>query len=299
MEPMGNFQAALVQAIQEYVHTSKLNRLRNIDQSPIWEEPLVGFADGDDALFDRYKVVVGETHLTPREALNAARRDENRAELLGSEAVSVVSWILPAARQTRLDNRAMTAGPSLRWNHSRFQGEELNDSLRRYVVAWLKQKHIEAAAPVLTGQFETLRSSKGWGSTWSERHAAYAAGLGTFSLSDGLITARGVAHRCGSVVAGVHWTPSPRRYTHHLENCTYYRDGSCKACMARCPAGAIGPEGHDKDKCREFLFVTLAEWVKKPRYIDSYGACGLCQTKVPCEHQIPDGRETEAQSLEP
>ena len=30
-----------------------------------------------------------------------------------------------------------------------------------------------------------------YASTWSERHAAYAAGLGTFGLSDGLITAAG------------------------------------------------------------------------------------------------------------
>jgi len=35
-------------------------------------------------------------------------------------------------------------------------------------------------------------------SSWSERHAAYAAGLGTFSLNDALITPKGIAHRLGS-----------------------------------------------------------------------------------------------------
>jgi epoxyqueuosine reductase QueG len=238
--------------------------------------------------------VVGEFHLTPREALNNSLADEGRAGLPDSEPVSVISWILPAARQTCLDNRTMTVGPSLRWNHTRFQGEESNDSLRRYVVAWLKQKQIDAVAPIMTGQFKFLRSSNGLGSTWSERHAAYAAGLGTFSLSDGLITSRGVAHRCGSVVAGVQWTASQRPYQNHLEYCAYYRDGSCVACVARCPAGAIGPEGHDKDKCNVFVFVTLAEWIKKPGYMGSYGACGLCQTKVPYEHQIPGGRARKA-----
>src|SRR5271157_3602595 len=98
MEEAENLQAALVRAIQEYVHTSPLNRLRDIDQSPIWEEPLVGFADGCDELFDRYKVVVSEFHLTPREALNGALRDEGQEELPGGVPVSVVSWILPAAR---------------------------------------------------------------------------------------------------------------------------------------------------------------------------------------------------------
>jgi len=298
MEPMENVQDELVLTIREYVRTSLLNRLRDIDQSPILEEPLVGFANGDDALFERYKYVVGEFHLTPREALNAALRDETQVELPSSEPVSVISWILPAARQTCLDNRAMTGGPSLRWNHSRFQGEEFNESLRRYVVAWLKERHIQAVAPVLTSQFVRQRSSYGFASSWSERHIAYAAGLGTFSLSDGLITAKGIAHRCGSVVAGVQWMPTPRPYTHHLEYCPYFRDGSCGACIDRCPVGAIGPQGHDKDKCQEFVFVTLQEWLKKPGYMGTNGSCGLCQTKVPCEHRIPRQGELLRESLE-
>jgi epoxyqueuosine reductase len=40
-----------------------------------------------------------------------------------------------------------------------------------------------------------------YASSWSERHAAYAAGLGTFGLCDGLITARGKAVRFGSIIS--------------------------------------------------------------------------------------------------
>ena len=52
-------------------------------------------------------------------------------------------------------------------------------------------------APVLQPYFEkTYRTDgKGYFSNWSERHIAYAAGLGTFSLSDGFIIERGIAHR--------------------------------------------------------------------------------------------------------
>jgi epoxyqueuosine reductase len=155
------------------------------------------------------------------------------------------------------------------------------------VINWLEEKGFIATAPALTGQFKSQRYEKGWGSNWSERHIAFAAGLGTFSLSDGLITVKGVAHRCGSVVTNVQWEPTARNYSDYMEYCSFRRDGSCGACIKRCPVGAISSSGHDKDKCREFLFVTLADWVKKTGYIGSYGACGLCQTGVPCESRIP------------
>jgi hypothetical protein len=38
---------------------------------------------------------------------------------------------------------------------------------------------------------------KDYASSWSERHAAHAAGLGTFGLCDGLITAKGKAMQGG------------------------------------------------------------------------------------------------------
>jgi hypothetical protein len=45
---------------------------------------------------------------------------------------------------------------------------------------------------------------------------AYAAGLGTFGLCDGLITARGKAMRTGSVVARLEIDASPRPYDDHM-----------------------------------------------------------------------------------
>ena len=281
-------QPALAQNIRTFVKESPDNRLRDIDDSPIWGEPLVGFADGDDPLFDKFKEVVSEAYLSPREWMRACFSAIPGKENEVPAGIGVVSWILPATQKTRLDNRIMTAGPSLRWNHTRFQGEEFNDDLRRFVTSWLKERGIDSIAPVLSDQFTIHRSSCGRASTWSERHAAFAAGLGTFGLSDGLITARGIAHRCGSVIAGVKWAADKRPYTSHTEYCTFYKDGSCGVCIQRCSAGAITAEGHDKDKCHTFLYDTLAEWIKKPGFIGSYGACGLCQTKTPCESQIPD-----------
>jgi epoxyqueuosine reductase len=276
--PAQALQGMLHSTIKSYVAGSPLNRLKDIDGSPIFEEPLIGFADGDDPLFTLYKQVVGPFHLTPREALG-------RLEV--APAVGVVSWVLPVARATRESNRAMTEGPSLRWNNMRFQGEDFNNSLRRHVVALLEQLGYTAVAPLLSDQFHTVDTPRGAASTWSERHAAYAAGLGTFSLSDGLITARGIAHRCGSAVLNARLVPSPRPYSSHMEYCPFVQDGTCGACIKRCPAGAITAAGHDKVSCREYLFVGQREWLSKPGYIGHYAGCGLCQTKVPCEARIP------------
>lgn len=275
---MNGLQAELCAAIKSYVATSPLNALRDIDSSPIWDEPLVGFADGDDELFTLYKSVVAPEHMTPREAL----------AIPALPHLGVVSWILPVAAETRRSNREMTDGPSVRWHQTRFQGEDFNDALRRQVVSLLDEIGVPAIAPALSDGFRWTRGPTGYASTWSERHVAFAAGLGTFGLSDGLITARGIAHRCGSVVAAAAWPASPRPYTHYRAYCAFARDGSCGECMIRCPARAIGPEGHDKDRCRHYIHTALGGWVERPGYGGPYLACGLCQTGVPCESRVPD-----------
>jgi epoxyqueuosine reductase QueG len=137
--------------------------------------------------------------------------------------------------------------------------------------------------------FKYFRDEKvGWASPWSERHVAYACGLGTFSLNDGLITPKGMAVRIGSVAVLLKLAPSERKYGHPKENCLLFRNEKCGKCIPRCPAGAITVEGHDKDRCQEYI---NSEPLKAKRL--EYGlqnpppACGLCQTGVPCEFEIP------------
>jgi len=265
--------------IRAFVAESPENRHLAIDDSPIWDAPLVGFADGDDPLFARYKEIIGEFHLTPREMLELASPGAGNAD-----AVSVICWILPVARKARLSNRRRELTPSMRWAHTKGYGEPFNDRLREYVVSTLTRRGAMAVAPLLTPAFKSVTREDGPASTWSERHAAHAAGLGTFSLSDGLITEAGVAMRCGSVVTDLPIVPSERPYKDHVSNCLYYRDGSCGTCIDRCPAGAITTKGHDKRKCQAYLdeLGPVHE-----RYEAGTTTCGLCQTGVPCESRIP------------
>jgi epoxyqueuosine reductase QueG len=276
--------------IRRFVRESPLNRLTAFGSSPIFEEPLVGFADGDDPIFTEYKTIIADFHLTPGEALEQHLKQTMGDAAPGPSVVSAISFVLPIARATRLSNRKETQGPSLRWNNTRWQGQDFIWALSRHLVAVLEGLGYRAVAPELAAFFRMKRLPDGLGSVWSQRHIAYAAGLGTFSLSDGFITPRGIAMRCGSVVTDLKLPPSPRPYPNHLANCLFYIDRSCRRCIERCPGGAITEKGHDKEKCRLILFEDQRPWMEGAHgagYIGQYAGCGLCQTKVPCEDRIP------------
>ncbi|MFC1958077.1 epoxyqueuosine reductase [Chloroflexota bacterium] len=279
------------QQLGEFVRTSPDNRLPFIRDYVMWDEPLIGFADGDDPIFTEYKTIIAPEHLTPREALAGAygKSTEDMPVRL-----SVISWILPAVEETRKSNRLQVSAPSRLWSHTRWYGEKFNEKMRVHVVALLSSAGYLATAPFSQPYFKTYTNEKGPYSNWSERHVAYAAGLGTFSLSDGLITERGIAHRCGNVVTSLVLPKSPRTADGPYSNCLFYAGASCRACIERCPAGAITEKGHDKNRCQRYLHeigYTLESLTKEGYNNEkSVVGCGLCQTKVPCEFENPTNK---------
>jgi epoxyqueuosine reductase len=266
-------------AITKFVEESPANR-RKFDRGKYWDVPLVGFASGDDPLFKQYKKIIGKFHLTPQELFDLTFGKT-------SGQLSVISWVLPASEDIRKSNRKETRYPSLLWAHARNFGEQFNVKLRNHLVSLLEKKGYRAVAPMNSSHFRRLKSPKvGWASNWSERHAAYACGLGAFGLSDGLITAKGKAMRLGSVITNLPLKPSEKIYPDPQANCLYYFNKTCKVCASRCPAGAITVKGHDKNKCAGYVHG-VAFQDKKEEYGVEIAGCGLCQTKVPCEFGIP------------
>jgi epoxyqueuosine reductase QueG len=267
--------------ITRFVRDSPLNHFPDSNE-PYFDEPLVGYAAANDPLFANYKTIIGDFHRTPQEVMEYAPG-------AGRQAASVICWILPITTPTRESNRREEQYPSLAWARTRFFGEQLNGALRRHFVAWLEERGRQAVAPQLAaGWTEYADTPVGIASTWSERHAAYAAGLGTFSLNDALITPKGIAHRCGSVITDLLLAPNERPYPNHGHNCLYFREGSCGLCIARCPVGALSRKGHDKTICRQYVYKTVVEAVAE-RFGTPQTGCGLCQTRVPCESGIPRG----------
>ena len=251
---------------------------------PAFDLPLIAFAAGNDPIWESYKEYVGSYHWTPLEAFALGYPDE-KPEV---SELAVMSWVLPQTEATLRDQRKEKEVPAERWARSRIFGEEhVNNGLRRYLLQALHAKGIQAVAPYILDAWERKDSDKYvFSSTWSERHAAHAAGLGTFGLCDGLITPRGKAMRVGSVVLRLAVPVTERPYTHHQEYCLFFNSGTCGVCIKRCPAGALSPQGHDKKSCRDYIRGVTAPYVENTWHFKGYG-CGFCQVNVPCERRIP------------
>jgi len=277
-------------AINDFARSTPANRLDCFGDEPIFEKPLVGFADGDDPLFKEYKKVVHENHFLPREILKLHLDENQKSPAPNLESVSVVSFVFPINRKTIKINAREKEGPSLRWNHSRWKGQTFINELSAYLISILEERGHCAVAPELSPFYKMIMLPDGFTSNWSQRHAAYAAGLGTFSLNEGFITAKGLAMRCGSVVTNLKLQSSVRPYVNYLENCLFYTTGKCGKCINRCPGGALSEKGHDKLKCFAVLFEKQRPWIEGahgPGFIGSYAGCGLCQSSVPCSLRIP------------
>lgn len=259
------------------------NSLQMPTGEPAWAEPQIAYARGDDPLFVRLKNDIGAFYWTPLDAFRLAWPD---LEATAGD-LSVIVYVLPQTEATRLDQRAATTVPAERWARSRFHGEEFNRALRLRLAGQLTRAGCPAVAPERLEGFGYRDSERfGIASNWSERHTAWVAGLGTFGLSDGLITRVGKAVRFGSVVARADLEATPRTYVGHQDWCLWHAKGSCGVCMQRCPIDAITEQGHDKSACFDYIRKVTAPFVH-----DNYGTedtpCGLCQVKIPCEARCP------------
>ena len=273
--------------ILDFIRQSPENTMKNQTDERSWEKAIVGFSKGDDPLYEQYKKVVGPFHWTPLEIFTKTFPEVH----VEPDELTVISWIMPQREVTKIDNRKETTFPSERWARSRIFGEQFNEKLRGHVAAILNAEGYAAISPSLSPDWKFKQSEKYvFASTWSERHAAYAAGLGTFGLCDGLITPLGKAMRTGSVVARIDVPPTPRPYESHVAYCLFLAEGLCGECIPRCPVGALSKSGHDKMKCVAHLRPGTSDYVKTHYKFDGYG-CGLCQTGVPCESKIPEKQD--------
>ena len=238
----------------------------------LFESPLVGFAAADDPIFTTYKQegIIGPWHMLPTEWLPGA--------------TAIVSMFFPFTEQVKEGERkASPDETSAEWLHGRIEGQNYLASLFQEMSRRLTQAGVANCVPCVDSRFKVGRGApvpgydvRTYGSNWSERHAAYACGLGTFGLCKGIITEKGMAGRFGSIILKADVPADPRPYTGVYDYCI-----NCGACVARCPAKAVDPEtGKDHDKCAGRL-----DW-SGVAYAPRYG-CGKCQTAVPCESRNP------------
>ncbi len=283
MTELENVKVWMEDAIKGFCLTSKLNSLKFQSQEKAWGEPQVGYSRGDDPLYQKFKQDIGSFYFTPLELFKITfpEMDVDQSDLF------VISWILPQTEATKIDQRNADYFPSERWIRSRKYGEEFNQKLREYVESLIQEKGKMAVAPLCSPLYsQKVSPTYGRASNWSERHAAYVSGLGTFGLCDGLITGLGKAVRFGSVITNMPFPTSTKSYEDFHAYCLYYSKGTCKQCVDRCPVGALSEEGHDKEKCWNHVHEVNGPYIRKEMKLEAFG-CGLCQTDVSCESGIP------------
>ena len=230
----------------------------------IFDSPIFAFGSADDELYTMYKSsdIIGAHFLSPSEWL--------------PDAKTVISFFLPFTERIKSANAADYHWPANEWLHGRIEGQELVKELSVFIQKILSDAGYVSIAPGLTARSQMGNATVTYTSKWSERHAAFACGLGTFGLSKGLITEKGTCGRFGSVLTQWESQCDGRRYEDIYEYCVM-----CGSCISHCPAKAISfEEGKKHPACSDYINKVLEK--HSPRY-----GCGKCQVNVPCEGGIP------------
>lgn len=247
----------ITQEIRSFVKT--YNHKRMVQTT--WGEPLVGFANAQDALFPQLKIVVSPSHAMPEDLLEHAQ--------------TVLVYFLPFHEEIARKNRGNYYAAK-EWAIAYIETNQLIIDINTHVSEQLKKKGVHSAVLPPTHNFDTKRLL----SDWSHKHIAYIAGLGKFGLHHLLITEKGCCGRLGSLIldASLKTTTSSDK-----EYCLYSYNQTCEACVKRCPNGALHVETFDRHACYELLLEN-AERYKAEGFAD---VCGKCTSVVPCSFHNP------------
>lgn len=269
----------VIQIAKEFIANSLDNQIKLESNAPhelvgkkIYDPPIFGFCEASEDVFKVLKEpeVIGCHFRNPQEWMPTAQ--------------TVISFFLPFSEAVKGSNRDQKIWPSWGWLVGRVEGHKLLRSLLLHLQNSINRAGYATMVPTMDNKFfsitepieELCGEPLAFTSNWSERHIAYLCGLGTFGLSKGLITEKGIAGRFGSLVTELKLEPSQRPYEIYNAYCT-----QCGACIKQCPVKAISIEkGKDHRLCGIFLDKTAQKF--KPRY-----GCGKCQVNVPCESGIP------------
>ena len=294
--------AKFLEFLNGQFESNSLNRFpEQYGGGSIFSAPLVGIAPGDDPFCEKFKEIIDPEHMTPLELWIAEGKNETNPSKL-----RVVSIVFPYEDKVRKGSKNTTKKgrtmlPAEIYCVGRNYANEFKQDICRQSIDYFKEKGYDAVAGMLSEAF-SIRTKGRFYSTWSERHYAFLTGLGTFSLSEAIITEVGCNVRLASVVTDAPLEITPRKSDDPFANCLYYARGTCRKCEERCPGNAINADGHDKNQCYYYgrlvarKIIPRIEPILKPhwRRIDwEYKeqnppvGCAFCQFDVPCMDKNP------------
>lgn len=270
----------LIQNINKIFYNSRLNYIQK-DKSlseelcmvKIFDTPIIAISSAQDSNFENLKKdeVIGDHFYMPTAWLEGAK--------------SVISIFLPFTDIIRCSNKQDFSYPSKGWLNGRIEGQFFINAFTANILDFIINNGYSAIAPSINKSFyantdeDKNNINKLYTSNWSERHVAFVCGLGTMSLSKGIITEKGMAGRLTSIITTLNLEPNTNIFNKYDENCI-----KCGKCIKNCPVNAISFENGKNHKiCSDFLNKILEE--NSPWY-----GCGKCQVNVPCEHSNPKNK---------
>lgn len=292
----------LLEFLDEKFEESDLNYLpEKYGGGKIFSNPLIGVAQGNDSIFFKFKESVGSEHYTPLEMWLA-----NGQKQIPASSLHTVSIIYPFTNEIRKESITPITLPKMVlpaeiYSVARNFAKGFRNYIMEQIVHFFQNKGYNAVSGKLSEAY-TLVAKKDFYSTWSENHIAFAAGLGTFGLHEGLITDLGCNIRLASVITDAPLNITLRKSDEPYANCLYYAKGTCRECARNCPANAITEKGYDKTKCNKYRNKVAREMVPRIKPIlKSYSrrinwkykahnypvGCELCQFGVKCMDKNP------------
>lgn len=260
-------RSKITEFIQEYDQESTLKSK--------WKMPLVGFADANHHDFLRLKEIVHPKHEMPWDVL--------------TDAKIVIAYFIPFTEKIVKGNTSPgLASPE--WAEVYEETNAMFKRLNEHLISLLESEGYRGAVSQEVSAFDREEIL----SRWSQRHIARIAGLGTFGLNNMLITEAGCCGRISTVVTNLDMLPDEPLA---MENCLYKRNGSCGACVRRCPTGALTVKGFDRRTCFERCLENAKVY---NQFGNSYASkagdetvdsgsevCGKCLVNLPCSMTKP------------
>ena len=240
------------------------------DIATIWGGVQTGYADTHHPYIRDLKKVVGPQHVMPE-------------DILPDATVILAIYVAFTRELAKTNNPGRLSSPE--WARAYEETNAMFQVIGQRLTAWCAERGYKAVVPREASTFDQEKLV----SSWSQRHIAYAAGLGTFGMNNMLITPLGCCGRYFTLVTNLDLEPDgPLKE----ELCLYKRNGKCGVCMKNCPQDALTPEGYDRNKCYELLRANAEIYTDfGSSYVDESGTdansvgsevCGKCVTASPC-----------------
>lgn len=247
------------------------------EQETKYREPVVGFADANDSLFQKLKEVTIPSHYLPQDLLK--------------DTSTVISIFLPFIESIVKSNQDKEI-TSREWALAYTETNELLDKLTYDLADELKKLGYSALGIKTTHHLvHAKKESYSYDelfSNWSQKHVGYISGIGTFGLNNLIITARGCAGRIGSLLTSAKIEPTKRPI---IEGCLVKRGLWCYKCVERCPVHVISKDGKfDRVGCMNYLIKMRKYQENFYRLKEGTQTCGKCNSTIPCDIKIPEKR---------